>query len=87
MGDLSYLPEYKSPDGVLGAVRRVENLVKGEEAWAKDFVGKKEGLWEERTFWDPRFLITHNCNFHLYSIWFTHSFILRLFLICSFFYF
>lgn len=55
-GDLPYLPEYKRPDGVMGAIRRFEKLSIDEHSWAVTFVGgKKEGLWQEKEFWSPQF--------------------------------
>ncbi|KAK1382822.1 hypothetical protein POM88_020557 [Heracleum sosnowskyi] len=60
-GDLGYLPEYRRPDGVNGAVRRSERLEPNERAATSLFVeGQVKGLWTEGDFWKVPFLVNHN---------------------------
>lgn len=62
-GDLGYLPEYRNPDGVTGAVRRIERLEAEEWDEAIRFAGgKTEGLWTKNDFLKIPFLISHNCK-------------------------
>ena len=58
---MGYLPEYRRPDGVLGAVKRNEQLDPEEVGLAVKFTGGKDkGLWNESHFRDVPFLLKHN---------------------------
>lgn len=67
-GDLGYLPTYS--DGIMGGIRRVEQLEQLEVLEAKKFVGgKPKGLWSERHFRMVSFLVSRNRKFEGISVY------------------
>lgn len=59
--NLGYLPEYRKPDGVTGAIRRSEKLEEIEKNMERDFVGGQvKGLWLDNHFRKTYFLYNHN---------------------------